>query len=71
MSNLTQANLEIISRQSYTVGQFLVITIPLDTSGCVIQDDENNKYVFINSKLPRAERSSVVRSLIQKAEVWQ
>lgn len=52
-------------RQSYFVGQFRVVTVPLEKRGYSVNDGED-KFIFVSSKLPKAERTEVVKWLIQK-----
>lgn len=52
----------------YYVGKFRVLTVPLEKQGYAVKDTSLGDLIFVNSKLPRAVRSSVVRELIKLRE---
>ncbi len=58
---------ETRNRQSYFVSGFQVVTVPLDKIGYRAVT-ESDKLIFVNSKLPKAERSKIIRHLIQQKE---
>jgi hypothetical protein len=55
---------ETRNRQSYFVGGFQVVTIPLENIGYRAFAEGDN-LIFVNSKLPKAERKRIVRYFIQ------
>ncbi len=55
---------EMLSRQSYFVGNVQVITAPLKNIGYRAAAD-GDSFIFVNSKLPKAERTKIVRHFIQ------
>ncbi len=61
-------NFKTILDLSYTIGEFEVITLPLNKKGYRAKD-RKDKYIFINSKLPKAERKAVARELVLKEEI--
>jgi hypothetical protein len=56
---------ETLMKQSYFVGEFQVITVPLKEPGYSVIHGED-KLIFVSSKLSRAERAEVVNWLIKK-----
>ncbi len=56
---------ETLSRQSYFVGNVQVITVPLKNIGYRAAADDDN-FIFVNSKLPKAERTKIIRHFIQQ-----
>jgi len=56
---------ETLNRQSYFVGGFQVVTVPLDKIGYRAFTEGDN-LIFVNSKLPKAERKRIVRHFIQQ-----
>jgi hypothetical protein len=56
---------ETLSRQSYFVGGVQVVTAPLDNIGYRAAADGDN-FIFVNSKLPKAERTKIIRHFIQQ-----
>ncbi len=58
---------ETRNRQSYFVSGFQIVTAPLDKIGYRAVTESDN-LIFVNSKLPKAERSKIIRHLIQQKE---
>ena len=52
-------------RQSYFVDGFEVATVPLEEIG-YRAITESDKLIFVNSKLPKAERTKIIRHFIQQ-----
>jgi hypothetical protein len=59
--------LETRNRQSYFVSGFQVVTAPLENIGYRVITESDN-LIFVNSKLPKAERKRIVRHFIQQKE---
>ncbi len=57
---------EMRLEQSYQIGTWCVITIPLKNIGYRAFADGDN-LIFVNSKLPRAKRKEIARHFIQQA----
>ncbi len=58
---------ETRNRQSYFVSGFQVVTAPLENIGYRAITESDN-LIFVNSKLPKAERKRIVRHFIQQKE---
>jgi hypothetical protein len=58
---------ETLNRQSYFVGDVQVVTAPLENIG-YRAFAEGGDLIFVNSKLPKAERKRIVRHFIQQKE---
>jgi hypothetical protein len=56
---------ETRERHSYFVGGFQVITMPLNNVG-YRAFDENDNFIFVNSKLPKATRTKIIQRFIQQ-----
>jgi len=58
---------ETRNRQSYFVSGFKIVTVPFDKIGYRAVTESDN-LIFVNSKLPKAERKRFVRHFIQQKE---
>jgi hypothetical protein len=58
---------ETLMKQSYFVGNFQVITLPIKRRGYSVNEGRD-KLIFVSSKLSRAERAEVVNWLIKKRD---
>jgi len=56
---------ETLLKQSYFVGNFRVITLPIKRRGYSVNEGRD-KLIFVSSKLPKAERKEVINYLIKK-----
>lgn len=56
---------ETIARQSYFIGNTQVITAPLDNVG-YLASESGDDYIFVNSKLPKATRSKIIRHFLRQ-----
>ena len=61
----TLTDFKYIMRQRYIKDGILIVTLPLTGSGAAVVD-EDNKYIFINSKLPNAKRSQLINEGLRK-----
>ncbi len=58
---------ETRNRQSYFVSGFQIVTVPLDKIGYRAFAEGDN-LIFVNSKLPKAERKRIVKHFIRQRE---
>jgi hypothetical protein len=58
---------ETRNRQSYFVSGFQIVTVPLDKIGYRAFAEGDN-LIFVNSKLPKAERTKTIRHFIQQKQ---
>ena len=61
----TQTNFKYIMRQNYTKEGVLIVTLPLKGFGAMVLS-EGDKYIFINSKLPKATRSELINEGLKR-----
>lgn len=56
---------KFIERQSYSKNGVLIVTVPLEGFGALAVS-EGNKYIFINSKLPKAKRTELINEALKR-----
>lgn len=66
---MNQEQFQNINSQSVFKNGVQIVTMPLskDAGGVRIREGAN-QYIFVNSKRPKAERSRIIRDLMQKPE---
>jgi hypothetical protein len=56
---------KFIERQNYYRNGVLIVTVPLEGFGA-LAIDEGDKYIFINSKLPKAKRTELINEGLKR-----